>query len=69
MGEPEPKPALQGIPKAIVYFGATVFLLGGKFLHEADHVSFLVAEAWGVVSGLVLMFVGGILGSNGRSRP
>jgi len=38
--------------------GATVFFIGGKFLYEIKHVSFLVSEVVGILGGVLLMLLG-----------
>jgi hypothetical protein len=49
--------------------GAVVFLVGGKFLYEIKHVSFLVSEGVCIVGGVLMMLLGaGIAIKNKPSR-
>jgi membrane-bound ClpP family serine protease len=41
--------------------GAAVFLIGGAFLYEIDHLNFLVSEAWCMVGGVVLIILGAVV--------
>jgi len=53
---------LTGWPKVVLFTGAAVFLIGGKFLHELRHVNLFTAEAIGISVGVLLMFFGAAIG-------
>jgi hypothetical protein len=48
--------------------GAAIFLIGGKFLYEIKHVSFVVSETVCIVGGVLLMLLGAGIGIAGKSR-
>ena len=50
---------IQGCSSVLLIMGAAIFLLGGKFLYEIKHVSFLAAESVGIAGGIFLMLLGG----------
>lgn len=49
---------LQGCSSLLLWVGAVVFLVGGKFLYEVKHTDFLVAEGIGILGGVLLMLLG-----------
>lgn len=53
---------LSGGSKLLLYIGAAVFLVGGKFLYEIRHVSFFTAEVVGILCGVLLMILGAAIG-------
>jgi hypothetical protein len=61
MGDPR-QPFRQSIirvcSRALLWIGAAVFLIGGKFLYEIRHVNFAFSETVGIVGGVLLMLLG-----------
>ena len=51
----------------LLWAGAAVFLIGGKFLHEIKHGSFLVSETIGILGGVLLMLLGAGIAIAGKS--
>ena len=51
----------------LLWAGAAVFLIGGKFLYEIKHGSFLVSETIGILGGVVLMLLGAGIAIAGKS--
>jgi len=47
--------------------GAAFFLIGGKFLYEIKHGSFLVSETIGILGGVLLMLLGAGVAIAGKS--
>jgi hypothetical protein len=41
--------------------GAMLFLVGGKFVYEIEHVNFLVPEVWCMVGGVLLIILGAVV--------
>jgi hypothetical protein len=66
------QPALQRIGRAcsrlLLWAGAAVFLLGGKFLFEIKHMSFVVSEGIGIGAGVLLMLLGAGIAVVGKTR-
>jgi hypothetical protein len=54
--------SLSGCSKLLLYTGAAVFLVGGKFLYEIRHVNFFTAEVAGILCGVLLMILGAAVG-------
>jgi len=50
---------IEGCSSLLLLVGATVFLVGDKFLHEVKHAGFLASEGVGIAGGIVLMLLGG----------
>ena len=66
------QPVLQRIMRVcsrlLLWGGAAVFLLGGKFLYEIKHMSFVVSEVIGIIGGALLMLLGAGIGVVAKSR-
>ncbi|MDW5266182.1 MULTISPECIES: hypothetical protein [Acidobacteriaceae] len=56
------KKVIRGCSRLLLWVGAAVFLIGGKFLYEIQHVKFAKAEAEGMFGGLLLMLLGAGMG-------
>jgi hypothetical protein len=56
-----------GCSRLLLWVGAAVFLIGGKFLYEIRHVNFVNAEAEGLVGGMLLMLLGAGIGMTGKA--
>lgn len=54
--------------RLLLLAGAAIFLLGGKFLYEIKHISFLESEAMGIFGGVLLMLLGGGIAISGKTR-
>jgi hypothetical protein len=65
------QPALQRIVQAcsslLLFVGAAVFFVGGKFLYEIKHGSFLVSETVGILAGVLSMLLGAGIAIAGKS--
>lgn len=53
---------LTGCSRVVMFTGAAVFLVGGKFLYEIRHVNFFTAEAVGILCGVLLVVFGAVMG-------
>jgi hypothetical protein len=51
-----------GFSKFLLYSGAAVLLVGGKFLYEIRHINFFTAEVAGILFGVLLMILGATIG-------
>jgi hypothetical protein len=51
----------------LIFVGATIFLVGDKFLREIKNVTFAVSESVGILGGLSLMFLGAGIAIAGKS--
>ena len=60
---------IRGCSRLLLWVGAAVFLVGGKFLYEIKHVNFANAEAEGIIGGVLLMLLGAGIGMADTSRP
>jgi hypothetical protein len=60
---------IRGCSRLLLWVGAAVFLVGGKFLYEIKHVNFGNAEAEGIIGGVLLMLLGAGIGMADTSRP
>jgi hypothetical protein len=58
---------VRGCSRLLLWVGAAVFLIGGKFLYEIKHVNFVNAEAEGLVGGMLLMLLGAGIGMTGKA--
>jgi hypothetical protein len=58
---------VQGCSRLLLWAGAAVFLIGGKFLYEMKHVNFMTAEAEGILGGVLLMLLGAGLEMAGKA--
>ncbi len=58
---------IRGCSRLLLWAGAAVFLIGGKFLYEIKHVQFVNAEAVGMLGGMLLMLLGAGIGMVGKS--
>jgi hypothetical protein len=58
---------IQGCSRLLLWVGAAMFLVGGKFLHEIEHVNLISAEAEGILGGVVLMLLGAGIGMAAKS--
>jgi hypothetical protein len=58
---------IRGCSRLVLLVGAAVFLIGGKFLYEIKHVSFLASEAIGILGGVVLMLLGAGIAIRGKA--
>ena len=61
------KRIIQGCSRLLVWIGAAVFLLGGKFLYEIKHVNFLTSEVAGILVGVLMMLLGAGIGNAEKS--
>jgi hypothetical protein len=65
------RPVLQkirwGCSRLLLLVGAVVFCVGGKFIYEIKHVSFLISEAIGIFGGVLLMLIGAGLAMKKKS--
>jgi hypothetical protein len=43
--------------------GGAVFFIGGGLLYEIEHKNFLLSEASGIFGGILLVLLGGVIGS------
>ena len=57
---------IRACSRVLLWGGAAVFLIGGKFLYEIRHVSFAVSETVGIVGGVLLMLIGAGIGIAGK---
>ena len=48
--------------RLLLWAGAAAFLVGGKFLYEIKHVNFVIAEAEGILGGVLLALLGAGIG-------
>ena len=53
-----PNKFVRAFSRALLWLGAIVFLVGGKFLYEIKHLNFFSAEVIGIVIGLSVMLIG-----------
>jgi hypothetical protein len=61
---------VQGCSRLLLFGGAAVFLVGGKFLYEIKHGNFWVSETIGILGGVLLMLLGAGIAIAGKSpRP
>ena len=60
---------IRGCSRLLLLVGAAVFLVGGKFLYEIKHVSFVNAETQGLLVGVLLMLLGAGVGMADKSSP
>ena len=58
---------IRGCSRLLLWAGAAVFLIGGKFLYEIKHVNFVNAEAEGLLGGILLMLLGVGIGLAGKA--
>jgi hypothetical protein len=58
---------IRGCSRLLLLVGAAVFLIGGKFLYEIQHVSFLVSETIGILAAVVLMLLGAGIAIRGKA--
>jgi hypothetical protein len=58
---------IRGCSRLLLLVGAAVFLIGGKFLYEIKHVSFLVSETVGILGAVVLMLLGAGIAIRGKA--
>ena len=65
--EPVLKKIIQGCSRLLLLVGAGVFLIGGKFLYEIKHVSFLTSEVSGMLVGVMMMLSGAGISVAGQS--
>ena len=49
---------VRGCSRLLLWVGAAVFLVGGKFLYEIKHVNFFVSAAIGILGGVLVMLLG-----------
>jgi hypothetical protein len=61
------KKIIRGSSRLLLWVGAGIFLIGGKFLYEIKHVNFFVAESVGILGGVLLMLLGGGIALAGKS--
>ena len=59
--------AVRGFSRLLLWSGAAVFLVGGKFLYEIRHRSFAASEVVGIVVGILLMLLGAAIAGKGKS--
>jgi hypothetical protein len=59
---------IRGCSRLLLLVGAAVFFVGGKFLYEIKHVSFLVSEVVGILGGVLLMLLGAGIAIAGKTR-
>ena len=59
---------IRAFSRLLLWMGAAIFLIGGKFLYEIKHVSFVVSETVCIVGGALLMLLGAGIGIAGKSR-
>lgn len=55
--------------RLLLLVGAAIFLIGGKFLYEVEHVSFAVSETICILGGVFLMLLGAGMGIQRKSPP
>jgi hypothetical protein len=60
---------IRGCSRLLLWLGAAVFLVGGKFLYEIKGVNFANAEAEGIIGGVLLMLLGAGIGMADKSPP
>jgi hypothetical protein len=65
--QPVLKKIIQGCSRLLLWVGAAVLLIGGKFLYEIKHVNFLASEAYGLLVGVLLMLLGAGISIAGKS--
>ena len=65
--QPTLKKIIQGCSRLLLWVGAAVFLIGGKFLSEIKHVNFLASEVSGLLVGVLLMLLGAGISIAGKS--
>jgi hypothetical protein len=58
---------LRGLSRFLMFLGGLVFFIGDRALHEFEKVSYPVALAIGIFSGLLLMGLGVLVGSAGEA--
>ena len=58
---------IRACSQVLLWTGAAVFLIGGKFLYQIEHGSFLVSETIGILGGVLLMLLGAGVASAGKS--
>ena len=66
-GQPVRQTIIRACSNLLLWTGAAVFLVGGKFLYEIKHGSFLVSETFGIVGGVLLMLLGAGIAIAGKS--
>jgi hypothetical protein len=54
---------MRGISGALMFSGGLIFFFGDRALREIWKVNFFVAELCGIGGGILLMLVGGAIGS------
>jgi hypothetical protein len=65
--QPVLKRSIQRCSRILIFVGATIFLVGDKFLREIKNVTFAVSESVGILGGLSLMFLGAGIAIAGKS--
>lgn len=65
--QPVLRRSIQGCSRILMFAGATIFLVGDKFLREIKHVTFAVSESVGILGGLSLMLLGAGIAIAGKS--
>ena len=59
---------IRACSQILLWIGAAVFFIGGKFLYGVKHGSFLVSESIGILGGSLLMVLGAGVAIAGKSR-
>lgn len=67
MGRSHGQTIIRVCSKILLWVGAAIFLICGKFLYEIKHVSFAVSETICILGGVLVMLVGAGLGIAGKS--
>jgi hypothetical protein len=65
--QPTRQTIIRACSQVLLLIGAAVFLIGGKFLYEIKHGSFLVSETIGILAGVLLMLFGAGIAIAGKS--
>jgi hypothetical protein len=66
--QPVLKKIIRGCSRLLLFVGAAVFFVGGKFLYEIKHLNFFVSEGVGILGGMLLMLLGAGIAIAGKSH-